>query len=117
MLAVIPIINVIANPRMGPVPNWNRKIAAMIVVILASRIVLKAREKPEEIELSTLLPCASSYPIRSQTRTFASTAIPIVNMIPAIPGNVRLALKYASAPIRIRILRIRAAMALNPANL
>ena len=35
MLAVIPIISVTANPRMAPVPNWKRNMAAIIVVMFA----------------------------------------------------------------------------------
>jgi hypothetical protein len=93
MLAVIPMMSVKANPRMGPVPNWKRKMAAMMVVTLASRMVRNAREKPDAIELKTLFPCASSSLMRSKTRTLASTAIPMVRMIPAMPGTVRLAWK------------------------
>jgi hypothetical protein len=85
ILAVMPIIRVTANPLIGPVPNWKRKIAAIIVVTFASRIVLKAREKPAAIELKIPLPEESSSLILSKTKTLASTAIPIVNMIPAIP--------------------------------
>ncbi len=93
MDAEIPMIRVTANPRRGPVPNWKRKMAAIIVVTLASRIVRKARENPEEMELFMLLPCDSSSLILSNMRTLASTDIPMVKMIPAIPGRVRLASK------------------------
>jgi hypothetical protein len=37
MLATIPMISVTAKPLMGPVPNWNRKMAAMTVVMWSRR--------------------------------------------------------------------------------
>ena len=39
---------------MGPVPNWNRTIAAMNVVTFASTIVLKALVKPASIAARTV---------------------------------------------------------------
>src|SRR5258708_3140613 len=41
-----PISSVTANPLIGPVPNWKRKSAEMIVVMWVSMIVPKARPKP-----------------------------------------------------------------------
>ena len=41
-----PISSVTANPLIGPVPNWKRKSAEMIVVMCVSMIVPNAREKP-----------------------------------------------------------------------
>lgn len=40
--ARIPMESVTAKPLMGPVPNWKRTTAAMIVVMFESRIVEKA---------------------------------------------------------------------------
>ena len=39
ILMIIPILKVIANPFMVPVPNQNSTIAAINVVMLASSIV------------------------------------------------------------------------------
>ena len=44
--------------------------------------------KPIFIEELTVLPVAISSRIRAKIMTFASTAIPILKMIPAIPGSV-----------------------------
>jgi len=41
-----PMSRVTAKPLMGPVPNWKRKSAEMIVVRCVSMIVAKARAKP-----------------------------------------------------------------------
>ena len=43
---MIPIPKVIANPFTGPDPNANKIIAAIRVVILASRTVIFAFEYP-----------------------------------------------------------------------
>ncbi len=43
----IPILNVIANPLIGPVPKLNKTTAAISVVIFASTIVEKAFSYPE----------------------------------------------------------------------
>jgi hypothetical protein len=42
----MPTIRVTAKPRIGPVPNWNRKRAAIRVVTLASRIEERAFSNP-----------------------------------------------------------------------
>ena len=42
----IPIINVVAKPRIGPVPKLNRMIPVMIDVKLESKKAEKAFEKP-----------------------------------------------------------------------
>jgi hypothetical protein len=78
---------------MGPVPNWNRKTAEMMVVRLESKMAVKAREKPWDTALRTPLPTASSSFILSKMRTLASTAMPMARMMPAMPGRVRAALK------------------------
>jgi len=54
---------------------------------------IKARENPDAMELQILFPWDNSSRIRSNTSTLASTAIPTVKMMPAIPGRVKLALK------------------------
>ena len=83
----IPMINVVAKPLIGPVPNTNNIKAVKPVVILASKIEDNAFAKPSLIASFCALPLASSSRIRSKISTLASTEIPIVNTIPAIPGK------------------------------
>ena len=45
-MVIIPIPNVIANPLTGPDPKANKIIAAIRVVIFASRTVIFALEYP-----------------------------------------------------------------------
>jgi len=110
-----PMSSVTANPLMGPVPNWKRKSAEMIVVMCVSMMVPKAREKPCSIAARTVFPSRSSSRIRSNTRTFESMAMPSVRMMPAMPGSVSVALKYAIIPRRITRLSRSARTALMPA--
>src|SRR5688572_19313391 len=44
-LAMRPKNSVVAKPRMGPVPNWNRNAAAISDAMCVSRIVTKTRSK------------------------------------------------------------------------
>ena len=87
----IPIARVTENPLIGPEPNCNTNIAALKVVIFASIIVLRARWYPESTADIGVRPLRSSSRMRSNTKTLASTAIPIVSTIPAIPGKVKVA--------------------------
>ena len=41
-----PKDSVVAKPRIGPVPNWNRNAAAMSDATCVSRMVRKTRSKP-----------------------------------------------------------------------
>ena len=41
-----PIVSVIAKPRIGPVPNWNRNAAEMSAAMCVSSSVRKTRPKP-----------------------------------------------------------------------
>ena len=66
----------------------NRIKAINRVVMLASKILLKARSKPATMADLGRTPFASSSRIRSKISTLASTAIPMVKTIPAIPGKV-----------------------------
>ena len=59
--------------------------------MLASIIVLSACLKPLSIALIIDLPDLNSSRILSNISTLASTAIPIVKAIPAIPGKVKVA--------------------------
>ena len=84
----IPSDRVIAKPLIGPVPKANRTTAAIKVVIFASDIDDKALSYPELILPWAVPPDRNSSLIRSKIRTLASTAIPTVRTIPAIPGRV-----------------------------
>ena len=91
IVVITPRAKVTANPLTGPEPNWNRIKAASKVVIFASTIVLKASLKPLSIAPILDLPDLDSSLILSKIRTLASTAMPIVNAIPASPGKVNVA--------------------------
>ncbi len=52
------MISVTAKPLTGPVPNWNRKIAEMTIVMCVSMIVAKAFEKPFSIAVFGARPAA-----------------------------------------------------------
>ena len=98
MDARIPAISVTANPLMGPTPNEYKIAPTKNVVMFASKIALNAFEYPPSIAALSVLPVARSSRTRSKISTLASTAIPMVNTIPAIPGSVRVALKPAKMP-------------------
>ena len=65
--------------------------ATISVVRLASRIVATARSKPAWIAICGDRPLRISSRIREKISTLASTAIPTVNTIPAMPGRVSVA--------------------------
>ena len=73
---------------MGPVPKINKISAVRPVVMLASKIEERALLNPSAIALRIPLPLLSSSLTRSNINTLASTEIPMVNTIPAIPGKV-----------------------------
>ena len=45
-MATRPQNSVTAKPLIGPVPNWNRKAAAISAVACVSRMVSQTRSKP-----------------------------------------------------------------------
>ena len=51
-----PSPRVMAKPLMLPVPKQNSTAEAIIVVILESKIVVKAREKPASMDSRNVLP-------------------------------------------------------------
>ena len=55
--------------------------------------------------------------ILSNINTFASTAIPTVKIIPAIPGNVKVASNKVKTPSRINRLIIKVTFVISPKNL
>ena len=105
---------VTAKPLIGPVPNWSSASAAKRVVTFASIIVLKARLKPLSIALIIDLPDLNSSLILSKIRTFASTDIPIVRTIPAIPGKVNVASNSVNMPNKINKLIMSVILVINP---
>ena len=84
-----PIPNVAAKPFTKFVPNKNNTKQLTRVVIWPSTIDELALSKPLSIDLVRVLPSYSSSLILSNIRIFASTAIPILNMRPDIPGKVK----------------------------
>ena len=50
-----PIVSVVAKPRIGPVPNWNRNAAAMSDATWVSTIVSHTRSKPAATAASRAL--------------------------------------------------------------
>ena len=104
---IIPIIKEIEKPLIGPKPKAKRNIAANKVVKFESSIVTKAELKPSLLGLSTLFLKFSL--IRSKTKTFASTHIPIVNTIPITPGSVKVVfsmlIRANSSPKQLTIVK------------
>ena len=97
----IPTINVKANPCTGPVPNRNNIIPVINDVVFESKIAFNALLNPSSTEALNVLPLDNSSLTRSNTKIFASTAIPIVNIIPAIPGNVNVPPPAITTGVRI----------------
>ena len=82
---IMPKDSVIETPLIGPEPKTNNNKAAIKVVILASNMVDRALSNPFLIATNVLSFLLYSSFILSNMSTLASTAIPIVNTIPAIP--------------------------------
>ena len=83
-----PIINVRAKPLIMLVPKKYKITQVMIVVILESKIDVNALSKPALIAVNNVLPAFSSSFVLSKIRIFASTAIPILSIKPAMPASV-----------------------------
>ena len=77
-----------AKPFIEDVPNQKRIIAVMMEEMFESRIESHARENPSCIESLRDFPLFSSSFILSNIKMFASTAIPIERINPAIPAAV-----------------------------
>ena len=54
-----------------------------------SKILVNALSKPRLIAVNNVLPALNSSFVLSKIRMFASTAIPIERIKPAIPANVK----------------------------
>ena len=87
-----PMESVSANPLIELVVKKNRMAQVMSVEILPSKIDDHARRNPSSIADDSIFPCRSSSLSRSKIRTFASTAMPIERMKPAIPDSVNVTL-------------------------
>ena len=98
-----PRPRVTAKPLTGPVPNLNKAAAVINVVTLASMIVLMAFLKPAFNAVKGVLPFLSSSLILSKMMIFASTAMPMVRIMPAIPGSVSAAPKADMTPQNMNI--------------
>ena len=79
---------VIAKPLTGPDPKKNKIIVAIKVVIFASKTVILALLYPKSKACIEDFSVSNSL-ILSNIKTFASTIIPTVKIIPAIPGKVK----------------------------
>ena len=82
--------------------------------MFASRIEESALLNPSDTALIWPFPFFNSSLMRSKIRTFASTDIPIVRTIPAIPGNVKTAPKPARIPKINKIFKTKATSANRP---
>ena len=112
--AITPKDSVIEKPLIGPEPNANSKTAAIKVVIFASRTVILAFEYPESKACIEDFSVFNSSLILSNIKTFASTAIPTVKIIPAIPGKVKVASKIVNIPTNIKRFNIKAMFVMIP---
>ena len=110
----IPISRVVAKPLMGPVPNTNNISAVRPVVMLASKMEDRALLNPSATALRIPFPLRNSSRTRSKINTLASTEIPIVSTIPAIPGKVKTAPKPARTPNISNMLKVNAISAKIP---
>ena len=92
---------------MGPVPNTNNINAVRPVVMLASRMEDRALLNPSATALRIPFPLRNSSRTRSKINTLASTEIPIVSTIPAIPGKVKTAPNPARTPNISNMLKVK----------
>ena len=111
---MIPIDKVMEKPFIAPVPNEYSTKATIKVVKFASQIVKNALSYPASIASRGSLPRASSSLILEKIRTFASTAIPTVSTIPAMPGRVKVADRTYITATTKTMLKLRAKLAAIP---
>ena len=114
MEEIMPSESVTENPLIGPEPKTNKRTAAINVVTFASNIVEIALLNPSFIASNGLEFFDNSSFILSKIKTLASTAMPIVKTIPAIPGRVNVAPIVPNKDIIIKILIINEKLAMNP---
>ena len=82
--------------------------------MFASKTVILALLYPISKACITDFSVRSSSLILSKIKTFASTAIPTVKIIPAIPGSVKVASKIVRTPTSINKFEINEILAINP---
>ena len=117
ILIKIPQKRTVANPLIGPVPNWYKTRAAITVVRFASIIVVIALLYPASMADFGVFPFLNSSLILSKIMTLESIHIQTVSISPAIPGSVRVAPKEAkTARINI-IFHTKAKLAMKPEDL
>lgn len=107
-----PIDKVIENPLIAPLPIMNIIPEAISVVRFESRIVFIAFLNPSSMARAVLFPALISSRMRSNIKTFASTDMPTVSAIPAIPGRVRV----ASSKVRMSSIEITLKTSATDAN-
>ena len=110
----IPTPKVTEKPFTGPDPIKNKMNAAIRVVMFASKIVVLDFVYPASKAIIGFFSFLVSSFIRSKIKTFASTAIPTVKIIPAIPGKVYVASNKVRIPISKKRFETRARLAINP---
>jgi hypothetical protein len=114
MEVMMPSDSVTAKPRIGPVPKVNSTMAAISVVMLPSAMADRAFSYPEWIAACGVLPFLISSRMRSKISTFASTAMPTVSTMPAIPGSVSAACSMDMSATRSTTLASSAQAAMMP---
>ena len=108
----MPMVSVTAKPRTAPDPSQNRTRVEISVVMLESMMVVIARLYPASMAATGDLPECISSRMRSLMSTLASTAMPMVSTMPAMPGRVRVEPISDSTPKMMAML-IRSAMLAN----
>lgn len=110
----MPSPSVTANPLTGPEPTANMISAVRSPVILLSMIADSAFSKPISMARPAARPSRSSSRMRSKIRALASTAMPMVSTIPAIPGKVSVAPMTDRAASSIPMFSASARLAMRP---
>ena len=110
----MPSVIVTAKPRTGPAPKKNSMTWARKAVALLSMMVAKARRNPVSMAFSGVRPLRTSSRMRSLIRMLASTAMPSVSRMPAMPGSVSVASNRLSRAISSTRLASRAMLANQP---
>src|SRR5262249_29593367 len=87
MEVAIPSISTTAKPLIGPLPSVQSTTPAIRVVTFESKIAEKALSKPARIAAWGVPLLRTASRMRWKTSRWASTAIPTVRMMPAIPGS------------------------------
>ena len=103
-----------AKPFTGPDPKKNKIVAAIKVVIFASKTAVFAFLYPLSKAKILFFSVFTSSFILSKIKTLASTAMPTVKIIPAIPGRVKVASNKVKIPTNKNKLIIKATLAIKP---